>query len=447
MGDNGSMQVPLSNSSTGDSMAPDSIESIVTGLIESAIDTYSPAKNHAPADSGTFREDAAQAILWACSLAVFTGREPLAVTILGTGMRSVVLRVQYEAAGDAPSTMILKWYRRQDSVKNSGGFGYLRERHGLVALGELAPGVFPHLYGADDDLRCVALEDVAFADARAVGDALLPSTTQTPPGYLAFAVDSYLSVWNALAEAGVMPRAVERYRKALAKADRKAQHPGAMPSPALAENGLASLYPEADGLQVPEDVELEELGEQQQTLIEMAYRFRRVVQPFFTKRPPVPEQFTLNRGQVYMFSSGDFSPHNVLFGSARDTVRAFDAEGPCIHHRGFPFVEAMLGFPSSPQYPLYRVDREQELPKFYTVLFGEIPLDARLAEDIAVCAAITVCTLLELYADGARARDLPRICRQGVELMRILLTLGNTQDPALYDLIQRLGDYGKNLEK
>ena len=81
------------------------------------------------------------------------------------------------------------------------------------------------------------------------------------------------------------------------------------------------------------------------------------------------------------------------------------------------------------------------------VLFGEIPLDARLAEDIAVCAAITVCTLLELYADGTRARVLPRICRQGVELMRILLTLGNTQDPALYDLIQRLGDYGKNLEK
>jgi len=54
---------------------------------------------------------------------------------------------------------------------------------------------------------------------------------------------------------------------------------------------------------------------------------------------------------------------------------------------------------------------------------------------------------LELYADGARARVLPRICRQGVELMRILLTLGNTQDPALYDLIQRLGDYGMNLEK
>ncbi len=99
------------------------------------------------------------------------------------------------------------------------------------------PGVFPHLYGADNALRCVALEDVAFADARAVGDALLPSTAQTPPGYLAFAVDSYLSVWNALAEAGVMPRAVERYRKALAKADRKAQHPGAMPSPRSLRTG------------------------------------------------------------------------------------------------------------------------------------------------------------------------------------------------------------------
>lgn len=440
MGDNGSMQVPLSNSSTGDSMAPDSIESIVTGLIESAIGTYSPAKNHAPADSGTFREDAAQAILWACSLTAFTGREPLAVTILGTGMRSVVLRVQYEAAGDAPSTMILKWYRRQDSAKNSGGFGYLRERHGLVALGELAPGVFPHLYGADDDLRCVALEDVAFADARAVGDALLPSTTQTPPGYLAFAVDSYLSVWNALAEAGVMPRAVERYRKALAKADRKAQHPGAMPSPALAENGLASLYPEADGLQVPEDVELEELGEQQQTLIEMAYRFRRVVQPFFTKRPPVPEQFTLNRGQVYMFSSGDFSPHNVLFGSARDTVRAFDAEGACIHHRGFPFVEAMLGFPSSPGYPNYEVNRERTVPRLFAALFGDTPLDTHLAEDLAVCAAVTACTLMELYSHGERAHLLGRIRRQSAELMMLLLRTGDSKDTALVDLAKRLGN-------
>ena len=438
MGDNGSMQVPLSNSSTGDSMAPDSIESIVTGLIESAIGTYSPAKNHAPADSGTFREDAAHAILWACSLAVFTGREPLAVTILGTGMRSVVLR--YEAAGDAPSTMILKWYRRQDSAKNSGGFGYLRERHGLVALGELAPGVFPHLYDADDDLRCVALEDVAFADARAVGDALLPSTTQTPPGYLAFAVDSYLSVWNALAEAGVMPRAVERYRKALAKADRKAQHPGAMPSPALAENGLASLYPEADGLQVPEDVELEELGEQQQMLIEMAYRFRRVVQPFFTKRPPVPEQFTLNRGQVYMFSSGDFSPHNVLFGSARDTVRAFDAEGACIHHRGFPFVEAMLGFPSSPGYPNYEVNRERTVPLLFAALFGDTPLDTHLAEDLAVCAAVTACTLMELYSHGERAHLLGRIRRQSAELMMLLLRTGDSKDTALVDLAKRLGN-------
>ena len=39
---------------------------------------------------------------------------------------------------------------------------------------------------------------------------------------------------------------------------------------------------------------------------ELSFRFRRVLQPFFTKRPPVPEQFKLNRGKVYMLSSGDF---------------------------------------------------------------------------------------------------------------------------------------------
>ena len=53
-----------------------------------------------------------------------------------------------------------------------------------------------------------------------------------------------------------------------------------------------------------------------------------------------------------MLSSGDFSPQNVLIGSADGAqVRMVDAEGTCLHHRGFPFVEAMLGFPSSPEYP------------------------------------------------------------------------------------------------
>ncbi|BAV87573.1 hypothetical protein RA11412_1274 [Rothia aeria] len=154
----------------------------------------------------------------------------------------------------------------------------------------------------------------------------------------------------------------------------------------------------------------------------------------------MPEQFTLNRGQVYMFSSGDFSPHNVLFGSARDTVRAFDAEGACIHHRGFPFVEAMLGFPSSPGYPNYEVNRERTVPRLFAALFGDTPLDTHLAEDLAVCAAVTACTLMELYSHGERAHLLGRIRRQSAELMMLLLRTGDSKDTALVDLAKRLGN-------
>ena len=56
-----------------------------------------------------------------------------------------------------------------------------------------------------------------------------------------------------------------------------------------------------------------------------------------------------------------------------------------------PFVEATLGFPSSPEYPRYRVDRKKALPALYSALFENAPLDEHLAEDLAVCAAVTVC--------------------------------------------------------
>lgn len=434
------MQASLSTPSTGDIMKAPPFDRGAAALLEHAIASYTPTPPHVSADSADFRSGALVVLTWASSLEATAGYDLQSITILGTSMRSVVLRAEYEAGGDTSLTLIVKWYRRQDSATNSGGFGYLRERYGLVALNQMAPGIFPRLYGADDELRSIAVEDVSFTDSRSVGEALLPGTAQTPPGYLSFAVDSYLSVWNTLANAGVMTETVEQYRKALAKADRKAQYPGALPSPGLAERGLESLYPGADGLQVPEDADLQEQSEQQRALLEVAFRFRRVIHPFFTKRPPVPEKFMHNRGQVYMFSSGDFSPHNVLFASARDSVRAFDAEGACIHHRGFPFVEAMLGFPSSPGYPHYEVNRERTVPRLFAALFGNTELDTHLAEDLAVCAAITACTLMELYTRSDRAQLLGRIRRQSAELMLLLLRTGDSQDAVLADLAQRLGD-------
>ena len=49
------------------------------------------------------------------------------VQILGTGMRSVVVRVAYEPAAESseslPTSIIVKRYRRKDSTVNAGGSG------------------------------------------------------------------------------------------------------------------------------------------------------------------------------------------------------------------------------------------------------------------------------------------------------------------------------------
>ena len=332
---------------------------------------------------------------------------------------------------------------------NAGGFGYLRERYGLEALNRQVPGLFPQLYGADAELRVLALEDVSAGTVEgeqySVAHALLEGTEQQALD----ALNYYIEAYRSLAASGIMGEAVEDYRLNLARADRKAQFPGAIASPGLAERGLKKLYGVADEARAPEhgadspassSAAHEDAPVLPAAVEELSFRFRRVLQPFFTKRPPVPEQFKLNRGKVYMLSSGDFSPQNVLIGSADGAqVRMVDAEGTCLHHRGFPFVEAMLGFPSSPEYPRYRVDRKKALPALYSALFEDAPLDEHLAEDLAVCTAVTVCALLELYSSSARAGLLPRIRRESAQLMRLLLEIAGSQDATLADFADRLG--------
>ena len=332
---------------------------------------------------------------------------------------------------------------------NAGGFGYLRERYGLEALNLQVPGLFPQLYGADPELRVLALEDVSAGTVEgeqySVAHALLEGTEQQALD----ALNYYIEAYRCLAASGIMGEAVEDYRLNLARADRKAQFPGAIASPGLAERGLKKLYGVADETRSPEQdadspdsspAAHEDAPVLPAAVEELSFRFRRVLQPFFTKRPPVPEQFKLNRGKVYMLSSGDFSPQNVLIGSADGAqVRMVDAEGTCLHHRGFPFVEAMLSFPSSPEYPRYRVDRKKALPALYSALFEDAPLDEHLAEDLAVCTAVTVCALLELYSSSARAGLLPRIRREGAQLMRLLLEIAGSQDATLAEFADRLG--------
>ena len=451
------MQVSLSSNfpalSPNDSSAPAPNGEHLSTLIEEAIAAYSPVPPQASADSASMRQNLMQLLSWAHSLDQVAARTVERVQILGTGMRSVVVRVAYEPAVESaeslPTSIIVKRYRRKDSTVNAGGFGYLRERYGLEALNLQVPGLFPQLYGADPELRVLALEDVSAGTVEgeqySVAHALLEGTEQQALD----ALNYYIEAYRALAASGIMGEAVEDYRLNLARADRKAQFPGAIASPGLAERGLKKLYGVADEARSPEhdadspdssSAAHEDAPVLPAAVEELSFRFRRVLQPFFTKRPPVPEQFKLNRGKVYMLSSGDFSPQNVLIGSADGAqVRMVDAEGTCLHHRGFPFVEAMLGFPSSPEYPRYRVDRKKALPALYSALFEDAPLDEHLAEDLAVCTAVTVCALLELYSSSARADLLPRIRREGAQLMRLLLEIAGSQDATLAEFADRLG--------
>lgn len=457
MGDNGSMQVSLSSNfpalSPNDSSAPAPDGELLSTLIEEAIAAYSPVPPQASADSASMRQNLMQLLSWAHSLEQVAARTVERVQILGTGMRSVVVRVAYEPAAESseslPTSIIVKRYRRKDSTVNAGGFGYLRERYGLEALNLQVPGLFPQLYGADPELRVLALEDVSAgtveSEQYSVAHALLEGTEQQALD----ALNYYIEAYRCLAASGIMGEAVEDYRLNLAHADRKAQFPGAIASPGLAERGLKKLYSVADEARSPEhdadspassSAAHEDAPVLPAAVEELSFRFRRVLQPFFTKRPPVPEQFKLNRGKVYMLSSGDFSPQNVLIGSADGAqVRIVDAEGTCLHHRGFPFVEAMLSFPSSPEYPRYRVDRKKALPALYSALFEDAPLDEHLAEDLAVCTAVTVCALVELYSSSARADLLPRIRREGAQLMRLLLEIAGSQDATLAEFADRLG--------
>ena len=451
------MQVSLSSNfpalSPNDSSAPAPNGEHLSTLIEEAIAAYSPVPPQASADSASMRQNLMQLLSWAHSLDQVAARTVERVQILGTGMRSVVVRVAYEPAVESaeslPTSIIVKRYRRKDSTVNAGGFGYLRERYGLEALNLQVPGLFPQLYGADPELRVLALEDVSAGTVEgeqySVAHALLEGTEQQALD----ALNYYIEAYRALAASGIMGEAVEDYRLNLARADRKAQFPGAIASPGLAERGLKKLYGVADEARSPEhdadnpassSATHEDAPVLPAAVEELSFRFRRVLQPFFTKRPPVPEQFKLNRGKVYMLSSGDFSPQNVLIGSADGAqVRMVDAEGTCLHHRGFPFVESMLGFPSSPEYPRYRVDRKKALPALYSALFEDAPLDEHLAEDLAVCTAVTVCALLELYSSSARADLLPRIRREGAQLMRLLLEIAGSQDATLAEFADRLG--------
>ena len=291
----------------------------IRSLLAEAVTAFEPAPADAPVATDAFARLFLNILRAYAPHAGDAGTPPLAeirsVRILSAGMRSVVLR-----ANGPSSSVILKYFRRRDSAHNSGGFGYLREKHGLPALNGLLPGSYCALLFADDNARLLCLEDID-------GAPLVQPSSGDGPRWTADALAGWCDFWVEILNACQRPTpdAVRQFTQGIAHADPQAGHPGALPSPRLAERGLRR-WAAASG--ITEDspayaLLLDQLGQ--------------------VTNPP-PDQT--------VFSAGDFSPHNLLL-YPQGKIRGIDAEGACVHHRLLPVAELLLGFPSAPGYPTY----------------------------------------------------------------------------------------------
>ncbi|WP_421083432.1 hypothetical protein [Rothia nasimurium] len=266
------------------------------------------------------------------------GRQVAAAEVLSAGMRSVVVRVTWAGpALPAPRgrTAVLKYFRRRDSATNSGGFGYLREKHGLPALAELMPGLYPQLLTADDEHRLLILEDVSGSPSPvSLGDLMLSTGADATPHQ---ALTAWADTWASILSSPAQATTQASFSAELARADARASAPGSLPSPQLAFKGL-HLLAERQGVAVGS--------------AEFAHMERAVASIIY----PAPSERVL--------SSGDFSPANLLVTlptpppgagagpSLPLPVRGIDAEGTCLHHWALPLAEMLLGFPSWPEGPL-----------------------------------------------------------------------------------------------
>ncbi|MEX3611144.1 hypothetical protein VVR12_08860 [Rothia sp. LK2588] len=275
------------------------------------------------------------------------------VRILSAGMRSVVLR-----AHGPSSSVILKYFRRRDSAHNSGGFGYLREKHGLPALNGLLPGSYCALLFADDDARLLCLEDIDGVPLIGLSPRDDPRWTE---GALADWCDFWVEILNAHPTSDL--DAVRHFTQSIARADPQARRPGALPSPRLAERGLRR-WAAASGM------------------AEYSPAFSLLLDQLDQVTTPPPE--------LAVFSAGDFSPHNLLL-CPQGGIRGIDAEGACVHHRLLPVAELFLGFPSAPGYPTYTLGFSATTWLEHTQNFYERVTPAPLAdlrEDARVRAAV-----------------------------------------------------------
>lgn len=323
------------------------------------------------------------------------GACPTDAQILSTGMRSVVVRAQFSPGtvnlpglGGVPS-VILKYFRRKDSASNSGGFGYLREKHGLTALGALVPGLYTRLLAADDATRLLILEDINGGSFSSVslGELLLSARPDTTTRQ---ALDTWVYTWANVLGSPAQAAAQESFAEALAEADPQASAPGSIPSPQLAFKGLARMA-KAKGV----DLDSGEFALWQQQVQSIIY--------------PDPGDTVLSSGDFspanllvpgtdYLANSGDSNsgdsyrpPLSPVFPSIH-SVRAIDAEGSCKHHWALPVAELLLGFPSWPEGPVSTALNRHEnwqvtTQKFYRIVAPQ-PHHIDVYHDPAVRSAV-----------------------------------------------------------
>ena len=283
-----------------------------------AASAYSPSAVEQPVDSPAFLRLLAGLLERSVEL---TGVQVASAQILSSGMRSVVVRVQDHRG----ASCVLKYFRRKDSARNSGGFGYLREKHGLAALEQVEPGLYPRLLAADDAARLLILEDVTGGASSAIslGELLLSSGADAAPRQ---ALGAWVDTWASILGSPAQAAAQASFTAELASADARASAPGSLPSPQLAVKGLR-LLAEREGVPVGSV----EFTQMEQSVEGIIY--------------PAPSERVL--------SSGDFSPANLLWRASPGAgVRGIDAEGTCWHHWALPVAELLLGFPSWPEGPV-----------------------------------------------------------------------------------------------
>lgn len=338
-----------------------------SSVCDDAISSYVVGVADSPVDTPKFRSLLGAMVGFASSFVAGVER----VEIFSAGMRSVVVGVWGATGG-----VVVKHFRRKDSASNSGGFGYLREKHGLVALESLGSGCFSALRGFDDSARFLALEEVTGAP---LSEVFLSSQDGAPT----LALRVWVDFWLARLSCAQQEQAQKDFVAALAEADPAAITPGSLTSPKLAVKGLERLC-------ALESVEVSSAE--------------------FQKRQKLVEGILIPDQADLVLSSGDFSPANLLVETdSSPRVRGIDAEGSAVHHWALPLAEVLLGFPS---HPVFRLPEElvqspeyqAEATRFYTRLCPGSPAEAPLADERVHGAVLTLRSLLleqtgELVAD------------------------------------------------